>query len=243
MIGRFYIHTSMHDKFPSDDSVFDRLVDGELAADERRELLASLDEVPEGWRRCALSFLEAQCLRESFGQLVHDAAATTDMVATTGSPRRTPIRRTMDRGLAWLAIAASLLVAFTLGTITRNGGAPIAGNQTVSTEPQIAEVVPPPHSLPSDASTAHDALTLFVRDDTGQTRPLRVPLVDAGTLGKQLGLQFQSGVPADVRAQLQNRGFDIRSKQSFAPLWLENGRPMLVPVEDTKIVPVSRNVY
>jgi hypothetical protein len=56
-------------------------------------------------------------------------------------------------------------------------------------------------------------------------------------------LQFQSGVPADVRAQLQNRGFDVRSKQSYAPLWLENGRPMFVPVEDTQIVPVGRNVY
>jgi hypothetical protein len=149
----------------------------------------------------------------------------------------------MNRRLAYLAIAASLFVAFMLGTFTRHGGAPIAVNDTASMNPQIAEVVPPPNSLPSDDSNLPDALTLFVRDDAGQTRPLRVPLVDASTLEKQLGLQFQSGVPDGVRTELQNLGFDVRSKQSFAPLWLENGRPMFVPVEDTKIVPVGRNVY
>ena len=62
-------------------------------------------------------------------------------------------------------------------------------------------------------------------------------------LDKQLGLQFQTGVPDDVRAQLQDRGFDVQSKRQYAPLWLENGRPMIVPVEDTKIVPVSNKVY
>jgi hypothetical protein len=45
-----------------DDVKLDRLVDGELSADEYRALVASLDEEPGGWRRCALAFLEAQAL-------------------------------------------------------------------------------------------------------------------------------------------------------------------------------------
>ena len=57
----------MHDKFPIDDSMFDRLVDGELSPGERRQLLASLDNQPDGWRRCALSFLEAQSCARKFG--------------------------------------------------------------------------------------------------------------------------------------------------------------------------------
>jgi hypothetical protein len=88
-----------------------------------------------------------------------------------------------------------------------------------------------------------DVLTLFVRDETGQTRPIRVPLLDARTLDRQLGLEFQSGVPDEVRNRLEDSGFDIQSKRSYAPLWLEDGRPMFVPVEDTKIVPVRQNVY
>jgi hypothetical protein len=46
-----------------------------------------------------------------------------------------------------------------------------------------------------------------------------------------------------VRAQLQDRGYDVQSKRRYAPFWLENGRQMIVPVEDTKIVPVYQNVY
>jgi hypothetical protein len=48
---------------------FDRLVDGELSEADRRTLLLQLEHEPEGWRRCALAFLEAQCWKEGFGQI------------------------------------------------------------------------------------------------------------------------------------------------------------------------------
>ena len=41
----------------------DRLVDGEVAEPERRALLSRLERMPDGWRRCALAFLEAQAWR------------------------------------------------------------------------------------------------------------------------------------------------------------------------------------
>src|SRR5438132_8057875 len=46
-----------------DDTRFDRLVDGEMTLDEYQALLASLDDEPGGWRRCALAFLEGQALK------------------------------------------------------------------------------------------------------------------------------------------------------------------------------------
>ena len=36
----------------------DRLVDGELGQQEQRQLLVALEAEPEGWRRCALAFVE-----------------------------------------------------------------------------------------------------------------------------------------------------------------------------------------
>ncbi len=53
----------MNHDIANDDILLDRLVDGELPADERRALLQSLDSRPDGWRRCALAFLEAQSWR------------------------------------------------------------------------------------------------------------------------------------------------------------------------------------
>ena len=45
----------------------DRLVDGGLSGPERRDLLLRLDADPEGWRRCALAFLEDQAWRQALG--------------------------------------------------------------------------------------------------------------------------------------------------------------------------------
>ena len=41
----------MNHNISNDDILLDRLVDGELPADERRALLQSLDSRPDGWRR------------------------------------------------------------------------------------------------------------------------------------------------------------------------------------------------
>jgi hypothetical protein len=229
----------MHEQLSQDDILFDRLVDGELSASERRRLLASLDDQPGGWRRCALAFLEAQCWSEGLGELLWQPVASHANDEKISVARRAPARLERRRQVVWLAVAAGLLAAFTLG-LTWRGGAPIAGNAAAPSGETIAEVIPPPASHSPDATRAADALTLWVRDEAGKVRPLRVPLVDAGTLDQQLGLEFQTGLPADVRSQLQDRGFDVHSKRRYAPLWLENGRPMIVPVEDTRIVPVSR---
>lgn len=231
----------MFEEHTHEDILFDRLVDGELSADERRLLLASLDDRPGGWRRCALAFLEAQSWSEGLGEMVREPAARQSAVEQNSVVRVVPPSPPEDkqRGFAWVAIAAALLAAFTFGLMWRSG-TPVAVNDRGQPDAKIAEVIPPP-SFQSPG--APDALTLWVRDDTGNPRPLRVPLVDAGTLDQQLGLQFQTGLPADVRDRLQDRGFDVQSKRRYAPLWLENGRPMIVPVEDTRIVPVSQSVY
>lgn len=221
----------MHDESIQDDILYDRLVDGELTAAERHALLASLDDRPGGWRRCALAFLEAQSWREGLGQFVRGADATTASGGGNLAASTALKRSTLKQGMAWLAIAASVLVAFALGTMRRDAG------------PTIATNAPIPSPATSVKPKVDDALTLFVRDESGQMRPMRVPLVDAATLDRQLGVQFQPTLPTTIRERLQHRGFDIQSKQRYAPLWLENGRPMIVPVEDTKIVPVGQKVY
>lgn len=47
--------------------LIDRLVDGELNESLRRSLLIELDHRPQGWRRCALAFLEAQAWQSGLG--------------------------------------------------------------------------------------------------------------------------------------------------------------------------------
>lgn len=226
-----------------DDNAFDRLVDGELSAAERRELLSGLDDRPDGWRRCALAFLEAQAWRQEMGGLLEDEstvpkATRTSEVQTDG--KRSASR---DRGVFWLTVAASLFIAFTLGLALRDLPHP---HQPAAPNPfnsQVAVTDAGGTVVPQTVAPSVDALTLWVRDEAGRAHPMQVPLVDAAAIDRQLGMQFQSGLPADVRDQLRDRGYQVESKQRYAPLWLENGRPLIVPVEDTKIVPVSNRVY
>ena len=229
----------MNDTFSNDDILFDRLVDGELSADERRALLASLDARSDGWRRCALAFLEAQSWKNEMKSLASEQATAlpTKKAAPSVSAKRTRIRTAAQ----WLAVAASLLVAFKLGTLDR-GQVTQAVNNSVKTGQQLA-VTPPVGTAAPNAAKAGDALNLWVRDDAGQLQQVRVPLVDASTLGNEYGLEVQTGVPDDVRNRLQNHGYTVQSKRQYAPMWLDNGRQMIVPVEDTKIVPVSNKVY
>ena len=42
----------------------DRLVDGQLAPQEYRELLRQVEKDPDGWRQCALAFLQHQAMEK-----------------------------------------------------------------------------------------------------------------------------------------------------------------------------------
>jgi hypothetical protein len=230
----------MHDETYNDEMLLDRLVDGELASAERRRLLESFDRDPEGWRRCALAFLEAQSWREELGQIA-SASPETATEKMASSAVRSGRKSQWTSGIQWLALAASLLLAFGLGWIQREHAVPVAGTTSSPTE-QIANVSPQANQSQNVAKTG-DALTLFAPDETGHIQTVRVPLVDASTLDKQYGMRFQTGLPDTLRDQLKNRGYTVQSKRQFAPLWLENGQPMIVPVEDTKIVPVNEKLY
>ena len=57
------------------DEWLDRLVDDELSPEEYRELLRLIAQDPEGWKRCAQAFLEAQAWRKdlAIGAPGHEA--------------------------------------------------------------------------------------------------------------------------------------------------------------------------
>src|SRR5690349_2893812 len=96
---------------PEHETWLDLLVDGELDERRRRELLLVLEASPDGWRRCALAFLEAhtwgQALRGRPLELAPPAVAV---------PAATPAR--VVRRPAWgalLTLAASVALAFAAG--------------------------------------------------------------------------------------------------------------------------------
>jgi hypothetical protein len=88
-----------------DRASLDRLVDGELDEPSRAALLRALDRQPDGWKRCALTFLEAQAWREAMPAVAVAHAQPT-------SQSRPAFRRAF-------AVAAAVAVAFCGGFVAR----------------------------------------------------------------------------------------------------------------------------
>jgi hypothetical protein len=228
-----------------DDMLFDRLVDGELSAAERRTLLASLDGRPSGWRKCALAFLEAQTWQDELGRLICEPAPVESAENVAQKTERPASGFTLAGrpATSWMALAASVMIAFTLGLALRTLSLPHPNAAPNPFNIPIASAPPQMANLFGGPAMTGDAVNVWIRDDAGQPRQLRVPLVDATTMDQRMGLRFQSGVPSNVRAQLEQNGYQVESKRRYAPIWLDNGQPLMVPVEDTRIVPVGNPVY
>jgi hypothetical protein len=95
---------------------------------------------------------------------------------------------------------------------------------------------------PTEPANPSDVMTVWAHDVNGIAQPIHVSLVDADAVDQQLGLQFKSGVTPEMTQKFKDRGYEIKSRRRYAPLWLEQGQPLMLSVEDTRIVPVSREV-
>ena len=84
----------------------ERLVDGEMLPDEYREFVASLEDEPDGWRRCALSFLESQAFSQDLKDWVRDPAGDETTASALVAWRLLPRR--------WLELALVATVSFAL---------------------------------------------------------------------------------------------------------------------------------
>lgn len=106
----------------------DRLADDELPDADRRALLEVLDAdpTPASWKRCALTFLEAQVLRRAF----RPVAAAPRTLTTARNPRLLPR----------LAVAAGVLAAFGVGRVST----PVASTPVQT--PAVVQALPPAHA-------------------------------------------------------------------------------------------------
>lgn len=216
------------------DALLDRLVDGELSAQEREQTLLALEESPDGWRRCALAFLEAQSWRQQMTQLVSPFALRQEVSLPQAAQARGP-RST------WLALAASVLFAFLAGWLMR--GPQSTGNLADQlTETTVEGVMP--EDVANDLGT-RDSVTLLVRDTAGRAQRIRVPLIGSTEPSNEFG-ESLTAIPENYRKNLRERGYDVHGRRRYAPLYFEQDKqlvPMVVPVDDAYVVPVNRHIY
>jgi hypothetical protein len=230
---------------PIDDEQFDLLVDGELPEAQRRRLLASLDETPGAWRRCALAFLETQSWKEELGRM---ASERPDEPPTV--PARRLASRFGGRLRTLLAMAACFLMAFVLGLALRDAwrAGPAVGPEQRSL---VADRVPNDASAepgPQEAVVAESALaesspvpataspwrtvTLAVDGGPdGETEFIHIPAREWRSGEDPWRESMKSAIPPSLLEFLNQRGYRFQQDHRLVPVPLKDGRQLVVPMD------------
>lgn len=236
------MNVPMNSRLPADDEMrFERLVDGQLSAEQYRELLVSLDDQPGGWRRCAMAFLEAQALGQELAAIRRDVTTTAPSLAA-GRPKKSPVA-----AVAWrhyLASAASFLLALALGIslphLWRWSVPPDVGPPTPIVGRGPAPLQPPaePDGLPRAVASAR----LVVSGPGGAMEAGELPIYEASDSGQSVE-QPGLALPVMLLDELTRRGHHVERQQQLVPVDLGDGRRAVIPVESIQITPVSRRAY
>jgi len=251
------------DPMQSIEELIDQMVDGGMLPGELRKCIERLDAAPEGWRRCALAFLEAQSWADAFRSM--DATIAEDAPSipadapltsfTTLNPA--PIRRTADRRryLIATALAAGVaLVAFTLGwlghgvhtrsVLERSALIALAGDLKTPEEQsdeagQLAapsETVQPDSiaSLPTDRlPTVREVARL--RIGTGDVTAAEIPIFAGPGVSQRWLLEQPPPVSEHDRVIWQRQGYELEQKRKLLSVPLADGRRATVPVDHVQV--------
>lgn len=211
--------TMMNDH-PRELTWIDRLASGDLEGADRQQLFAWLDHEPSRWRRCALALLEARELAETLG----DWHAEVPAVSTVGLlPPRRPIRVG-----AVLALAASVMIAFSLGLLVRGfSNAP---------SPVVAESARP-MSPESARQTAGEKLPSRTADQAA------APAAPVKTVASTANVPTSKVIPPYVRSQLERQGYQLRSHPVRLPVVLPDGRRTTVAADELQVSYVGQRTY
>jgi hypothetical protein len=240
------------DDMSLNDASFDRLVDGELGEEERRQLLANLDGEPGGWRRCALAFLESQCWQQVLGRMSQENVPR----ATPARPMRVSRARWSGHLSTLAAMAACFLVAFWVGSRVQQmrrelpgvpGGMTGELARTVPVEPTRIVPSQPERSLAGMMPAASNPWRMVtVAAPAGQANAgsaLQVPAVERERLDPQWLRSLPPAIPDDVMQALSRTGHRIDQHRELVPVPLQDGRQLVMPVDQVKVHYVGNGTY
>jgi len=224
---------------PTDDEALDLLVDGELDEARRRELLLRLEREPDGWRRCALAFLEAQSLRQEMRRMVRRPAAPPPR------PRSVPGRRWLNgRAGIVLAVAASFLIALGLGTLLRDfaarsgpaGPEPIqlAGTEKGSRE-RTADPTGPLGPQPNASGPVQLVNLSMPGGPDGARHSIQLPACQRDSIDEAWLNSFPQAMPEKVQQALRRTGHQVRQSRQLLPLRMKDGRQLVLPVDQVDV--------
>ncbi len=220
------------------ESQVDRLIDGELNESDRRELLLQFEREPEGWRRCALAFLEAQCWKQELGLTTRSAEDVAESPATTlisATRDRTATSRWRQNLATALSMGACFLIALAIGMGIRGKGphSPDANLSTVTAPLSSSDAQTTTISQPADE-------LITVEGANGGTESLLVPRAHRDAIGQNVAEQGPDAIPPAVQREFERMGNQVLQQREIVPVQMKNGRRLMVPIDHAEIHYVGR---
>lgn len=228
-----------------DERQLERLVDGELTADEQRQLLLRLDDYPQLWRRLALRFLEERELRSVLGGLVVPAPPESPGLAVT-RPVRATRRRAIAAGV--LTAACAFCLGFFLQTPTELPG---PGGVSVSTDaglPAASKMTEPePKGDPIETAEIEGGPTEYIAmklvgNDNVALQEVSVPVISPtqATFANS-DAKYEPMVSPEVRAAFLRQGRTVSEQVELIPIRLEDGREAVLPITNIRVRPLRND--
>lgn len=203
-------------------ALIDRLASGDLEESRRQDVFVWLDDDPTRWRRCALALLEARELEQALDNWRAEVGPAALERATL--PARRPFRAS-----AALALAASLMIAFSLGALVRGFSATSA--------PAVAELPKTTHDKAAPDAVPHKQPDSIVEQPVGpEDAPVKAVVSTANEPQGDV-------IPAYVRSQLERQGYQLRSYPARWPVVLPDGRRGTVAVDELQVSYVGQRTY
>jgi hypothetical protein len=249
--------------------LIDRIVDGVLSPAELRVALQCLEQTHDGWKRCALAFLEASCWGEAMRTLGAPDALRAGAPSVGRAGGTVPPDRPHVRWLRGLAAAAAVALSFAIGWLSHPrapesglGGSVVAQSGPADdsiTRPRqhLVGVIPPAWNGSELARQARTA-SLPIED-----RSIPAPVEAVHTVGQiQIGpddsgpvvpilagpgldggwLQAQPPPISEyTQAVLQRRGYQIDQRRRLLSVLLSDGRRIIVPVDQVHLLYTGKN--
>jgi hypothetical protein len=227
----------------SEPEVFDRLVDGELSQAEEQAILAALDARPDGWRRCALAFLQARAWKDGLGTLTpkfHRKANATLVDEMPTMPSRAAPHMVRNHNIRLLTVAASLGIAFFLGIFVNSrwmNSGNLASDQRAAAADnhgnRQGDATTPGSDSNVDGSDVHVAakptVTMALVDNQGDVaQQFQIPLIEAEQLNPRWLARHPAAVSRKEVELLEDRGYRVDQERFYVPIRLEDGRQAIV---------------
>lgn len=228
----------------------DRLMDGSLGEEARHRLLLKLDQEPDGWKQCALAFLEAQTFRDAMGPLLdlpvqaNQSVPDSHLSLSPVSPLTTPPKPASIFKMPgnFLGIAASAALAF---------GAGWWANSTPAntTEPSIAQLKnsvpePGPTETPQPAASTTEPLKESPVTNTPSVESTIAVAQKTETESSKQDKQIQAlRQLGDTLRLLEKQGYSADMQKELVAFKTPDGRKVEVPVQQLVLKYRGKQTY